>query len=204
MDLFWIGIGLGLAAGISPGPLLTLVISTTLERGFRAGTRIAIAPLITDAPIIVVTLLILRQLPSLWLHLIAVLGGCVIIYIGVQTWRSAEVRHREEHSVSGSTDLLRGALVNLLNPHPWLFWATVQGPLLIAGWRRHPAVGIAFVSAFYVAIVGSKIGLAWVVARGRRGLPGPWQHALLIACGVLLIGMGFVLVVQAFRGSFSI
>ena len=59
MDLFWIGIGLGLAAGISPGPLLTLVISTTLERGFRAGTRIAIAPLITDAPIIVVTLLIL-------------------------------------------------------------------------------------------------------------------------------------------------
>ena len=34
---------MGLAAGVSPGPLLALVISSTLERGFGAGLRVALA-----------------------------------------------------------------------------------------------------------------------------------------------------------------
>ena len=37
------GLGLGLAAGISPGPLLALLISSTLERGFGAGLRVIAA-----------------------------------------------------------------------------------------------------------------------------------------------------------------
>jgi len=45
------GLGLGLAAGASPGPLLTLVVSSTLARGFGAGLRVALAPVLTDAPI---------------------------------------------------------------------------------------------------------------------------------------------------------
>jgi threonine/homoserine/homoserine lactone efflux protein len=42
----------GLSAGLSPGPLMTLVIAETLKRGIPAGIRIAVAPLITDLPII--------------------------------------------------------------------------------------------------------------------------------------------------------
>jgi threonine/homoserine/homoserine lactone efflux protein len=38
MELMLVGLGLGLAAGVSPGPLLTLVVSSTLARGFGAET----------------------------------------------------------------------------------------------------------------------------------------------------------------------
>jgi threonine/homoserine/homoserine lactone efflux protein len=56
------GIILGLSAGLSPGPLLALVISQTLKHGVREGVKVALAPLITDAPIILLTFFVLTKL----------------------------------------------------------------------------------------------------------------------------------------------
>ena len=42
---------MGLGEGIKPGPLNTLVITETLQHDWRAGTKVAISPLITDAPV---------------------------------------------------------------------------------------------------------------------------------------------------------
>lgn len=196
------GLGLGLAAGISPGPLLTLVVASTLERGFGAGLRVALAPVLTDAPIILLAILVLRDLPPFWLALITGLGGCAVIYLGIMTL-GIDVQDRDLDSENGgtSTDLWRGAVVNLLNPHPWIFWVTVQGPMLIRGWRQSPLAGIGFVLAFYMAIVGSKVGIAWLVARGRHVLSGRGYRWALAACGALLIGMGLLLVFQAISGA---
>lgn len=201
MELMLVGLGLGLAAGVSPGPLLTLVVSSTLARGFGAGLRVALAPVLTDAPIILLAILVLRDLPSAWLAWIGALGGCVVIYLGVGTLRSPLHDRESDQEASGSSlDLWRGAVVNLLNPHPWIFWTTVQGPMLIRGWRRDPVTAVVFVIVFYMAIVGSKIAIAWLVARGRHALTDRWYRGLLMGCGTLLIGMGLWLVFQAISG----
>ena len=42
MEAILLAFSLGLAAGLSPGPLLTLVVSTSLARGFGAGLRVAL------------------------------------------------------------------------------------------------------------------------------------------------------------------
>jgi MFS family permease len=47
-----IGISYGFAAGVSAGPLLGLVITQTLQGGWRAGNLVALAPLLSDLPII--------------------------------------------------------------------------------------------------------------------------------------------------------
>ena len=57
-----IGTVLGLSAGFAPGPLLTLVISETLQHDIKSGIKIALAPIITDLPIIILTLFILSKL----------------------------------------------------------------------------------------------------------------------------------------------
>ena len=198
MDLFWIGMGLGLAAGVSPGPLLTLVISSSLERGFGAGLRVALAPLLTDALIILLALLVLRNLPETWLASMGIVGGSLVVYFGVQNLRYRERDGSQDRQQGGDPlDLVHGALVNLFNPHPWIFWVTVQGPILVAGWRRDPVAAVAFVAAFYFAIVGSKIAIAWLVARGRHGLNDEWYRRTLAACGILLIGIGLLMIFQA-------
>ncbi len=52
----------GLSAGFAPGPLLTLVITQTLRHDIREGVKVAMAPLITDLPIILLSLLVLSRL----------------------------------------------------------------------------------------------------------------------------------------------
>ena len=51
------GITLGLIEGIRPGPLLTMVIRETLAGGWSAGVRAAAAPIFTDGPLILISVL---------------------------------------------------------------------------------------------------------------------------------------------------
>lgn len=196
MEAIAAGLALGFAAGVSPGPLLTLVITSTLERGLGAGLRVSIAPLLTDAPIIALSLLVLSELPPALLSGFSLVGGAVVIWIGVGTLRAARRGPELEDAGSGSGDVWRGVLVNLLSPHPWLFWASVGGPLLLTSWRTAPWRGIGFLAAFYGLIVGSKAVVAVITARGRRLLGGAGYRRLLTAAGVLLIVLGLLLVRQ--------
>ena len=78
-----IGTILGLSAGLTPGPLLTVVISETILHDIRAGIKVAIAPLITDAPIIVLTVFILSRLSGFQgiLGVISLVGGVLVLAI---------------------------------------------------------------------------------------------------------------------------
>jgi threonine/homoserine/homoserine lactone efflux protein len=62
-----LGLSIGFAAGISPGPLLLLVVTATLMSGWRAGVLTAMSPLITDVIVVALILLVLGQVPSLLL-----------------------------------------------------------------------------------------------------------------------------------------
>ena len=56
------GAFLGLSCGLAPGPLLALVLAQTLRHGPREGCKIALTPLVTDPPIIVVALVLAAKL----------------------------------------------------------------------------------------------------------------------------------------------
>jgi len=77
---------LGLSAGFAPGPLLVLVISETLQHGLKAGMKVALAPVLTDLPIIVFSLLVLVKLSRFHntLAIISILGGFFIMYLGIK------------------------------------------------------------------------------------------------------------------------
>jgi len=47
MEAFLLGASLGFAAGVSPGPLLAIVLREALRHGAAAGMRAALAPLVT-------------------------------------------------------------------------------------------------------------------------------------------------------------
>lgn len=192
-----LGISLGFGAGISPGPLLTLVITATLARGFGAGLRVALAPLITDAPIVALVLLTLTALSDLAVTLLSVGGGIFVLYLGVETIRQARTAELGGQTQCGGEDLLRGALVNMLSPHPWLFWIGVGGPFLLTSWGQSPWASGAFLLGFYALLVGSKVLLAGGVAKGRGRLNTIWYRRLLFGGGLLLAGMGVLLLVSA-------
>jgi threonine/homoserine/homoserine lactone efflux protein len=193
-----LGLSLGLGAGLSPGPLLALVVTTSLSRGFAAGVRVACSPLVTDSVIITLSLLVVHGLPSRLTGLLGVGGGLFVIWLGIEALRElpAEV---EAGPTEGRDPIRRGALVNVLSPHPWLFWLTVGGPVLLAAWAVGPLSALAFLLAFFALLVGAKVVVAGVVSSGRHRLSHEALRRANLVAGALLLLAGVVLVVEFTR-----
>lgn len=198
-----LGLTLGLSAGLSPGPLMTLVITTALRDGFWHGLRVAAAPFVTDLPIILLSVFVLNLLPPWTLAVIGVIGGGYVVYLGWETVRSARAASAlilpgaPAPQTSGRQSLLRGAAVNALNPHPYLFWATVGGPTLLAAFSQSLLQGALFLVGFYVTLIGSKVGVAALVHSQSRRFSPIWYQRILVLLGLLLIGLGVWLGWQA-------
>lgn len=199
MDVLLLGLGLGLAAGVSPGPLSVLVVTATLRSGLRAGLLTAAVPLLTDALVVALALTVLRQVPDRGLGALGVVGGLVVVAVGVRTVldaRGASVEADRALPDSWRTTLRRAFVVNILSPHPWVAWLTVLGPLAVAAGRTSTLAGVLFVAAFYVAIVGAKAALAVIVAGGRDRLRDAGYRRALGLAGLLLVGAGVVMLLE--------
>ena len=181
------GIILGLSAGVAPGPLLALVVSETLQHDIKAGVKVALAPILTDLPIILLTLFILAKLARFHvvLGVVSVIGACFIFYLGIRntTTRGADITENRGTRKS----LQKGILVNALSTHPYLFWFSVGAPTTIKALELNMAAAASFVLSFYVLLVGSKIILAIMVGKSRSFLKGNTYINIMRLLGIILI-----------------
>lgn len=191
------GIVFGLSAGLSPGPLMALVMTQTLRHGTGAGIRVAIAPLITDLPIVLVTTFVVGRFAgsNLLLGLISVAGATFVAWIAAETIR-ARPMSGERATAAAPRSVSRGVVVNLLSPHPYLFWLTVGAPTLIAAWAAGPGVAAGFLVAFYGCLIGSKVGLAVVTSTARGRLAGRGYRWLMLLLGGLLAAFAATLFIE--------
>jgi len=191
------GLALGLAAAVQPGPFMTYLISQTLSRGFRRAWVAALAPLLSDGPIIAFSLLVLSQLPGWLQQALNLAGGLFILYLAWGAYR----QWRQFSSVTGSPppgarNLFQAALINAVSPMPYIYWSLVTGPILIAGWRESPSYGIGFIVAFYVVMLGGFLSLM-AVFEVARGLGERISRALLGLAALALAVFGLF---QLWRG----
>lgn len=187
LSFFTSGIILGLAAGFFPGPLLTLLVSETLRHDSRAGIRVALAPLLTDLPIIALTLFVLARLAGFQVILgaISMLGAGFVFYLGLGGLRTEAVKLAQKANPPQS--LKKGIIVNLLSPHPYLFWFTVGAPIAVKASGHGFLAPLAFVGSFYAMLVGAKVFLAIAVGRSRAFLAGKAYLYTIRGLGLLLL-----------------
>jgi len=181
------GIVLGLTAGISPGPLLALVFSETIRHGKKEGIKVALAPLITDLPIILFALIILSNLSEydIVIGVISLAGAVYLIYLGVENLiTKIDVSEGRSHKKDA---LKRGVVANLLNPHPYIFWFTIGGTIIHATWDIHFSITFLFILIFYSLLIGSKIAIVLVLARSRSFLRSKYYMLVVRALGVVLL-----------------
>ncbi|MDX2447053.1 MAG: LysE family transporter [Desulfobacterales bacterium] len=192
-EFFTIGIVLGLSAGFAPGPLLALVISETLQHDIRSGIKVALSPIFTDLPIIIVTLAVLSKLSDFQhiLGIISLIGGCVILFMGYESMNPESPE--SEFSDTKPNSLAKGILANALSPHPYLFWFSVGGPIMSRAINLNVKASIAFIGSFYVLLVGSKMLLAVLVGRSKSFLNGTWYIYTMRLLGLALCILALLL-----------
>lgn len=188
-----IGIMLGLSAGFSPGPLLMLVISETLNHGTKAGVKVALSPVVTDLPIIFLSTAVLSGISGYQqaLGAVALAGGLFVLATGYQSMRTQGV----ELALAGeqARSLRKGVITNFLSPHPYLFWIGVGAPLLTKALGIGPAPFLAFIGGFYAALVGSKLLLAVAVGRSRQFLSSRLYIYAMRLLGLMLVFFALML-----------
>ena len=165
----------GLSGGLSPGPLLALVVAETMGRGRSAGLAVAAAPLLTDGPIIAAAIFLLGRIedsaPAL--GLVSVAGGALLATWGLTGLRGQQAQNVDApESARVWASLGKGVAANLLNPSPYLFWLTVGAPLLLRAWDMSRVFATFFLLVFYLGLVGSKAALAVIAAHSREALQG--------------------------------
>ncbi len=194
------GILLGLAAGFAPGPLLVLVISETLRHDIKAGLKVSIAPLVTDIPIILISLLLLNRLAEFKsiLGCISIFGGLFILYLGYESLKTRGV----ELNLSSvkSSSFKKGVITNALNPHPYIFYMTVGTPIIYRSINQNLLATVSFVGSFLLLLVGSKVVLAMLVERSRAFLKGRFYIRAMRILGALL----FIFSMALFRDGFEL
>jgi threonine/homoserine/homoserine lactone efflux protein len=181
------GLTLGLAAGLTPGPLQALICVQTLTHGPREGARVGLAPLMTDLPVMALCLAVLAALSGqAWLMgALSLAGGVVVFRFGWGCLKSGPFDPARRPDEARS--LRKGFAANILNPKMILFWGTVGAPTVLAAYARSPWAAAAFLFGFYLLLIGTNLALAWLSGRFARFLSGPGYVWTMRVLGVLLM-----------------
>jgi threonine/homoserine/homoserine lactone efflux protein len=177
------GMTIGFASALSPGPLMALLFSETVRHGKIAGSKVAVAPLITDVPFIALAILSAKGIDSneTVLGALSLVGALFLAYLGITNIRSQPKDFAFDVSISAS--LWKGIATNLTNPHMYLYWFTIATPFFAQGGVLEGAV---FAGALLLCSVGTMLLLVLGVSQARERF-FDHLHWVLRVLGVMLL-----------------
>lgn len=189
-----LGSFLGLAAGTSPGPLLAVTISETLQYGKWEGIKVAVSPLITDLPIVLSVLYVLSHLTSydFIIGIIAFFGASYLIYSGIESLKIK--KDSVELNIEKEDALKKGVIVNFGNPHPYVFWFSIGGPIIYKSLNTHVSATVLFILGFYIFLVGSKVVITLIVEKSKSFINSKHYFSIIRALGIaqIIFGLTFI------------
>lgn len=199
-EIFLSALLLGLTAGISPGPLILLTVSETLRYGRNAGLKVALSPLITDIPIIIISFFIIKYLKGYEpvLGIISICGGFFVLFLASETFFPGK-RLLSETTTEKSHSLKKGVSVNFLNPHPYLFWLTVGSSYILKA-KENGIITIAgFITIFYACLLASKIIVVFITLKTRHFLESNVYKIIIRLIGIMLVILAVVLMKEGLQ-----
>jgi threonine/homoserine/homoserine lactone efflux protein len=147
------GLGMGIYAGVLPGPTQAFILSKTIKNGWKNALPLAFVPLVSDLPIALLFCLLVSALPANLLLIIQLFGGGYLVFLGHQTWKAAKVDGTESTQSEQARGFWQTVGINFTNPNVYVFWGTIGAPIVVSGWNQNPATGLAFILGMYTMLV---------------------------------------------------
>ena len=120
-----------------------------------------------------------------------VLGGALILYLAYEAWKSWRSFNSEDTvaAATASNSLLKAVLINWLNPNLYIGWSVILGPIVLSGWHKAPANGVAVVVGFYATIVVVMTGMVLLFSAAKTLRPRIRKNLIGLS-SIALAGLG--------------
>lgn len=194
------GMGFGFAAVVQPGPMQAFFLSRIAQVGWRRTLPACFAPIISDGPIALLVLTVLRTVPEHVARMLQVLGGVVLLGLAYAILRKGRNSQAQASVADGSAprSLGQAVAVNVANPGPYLGWSLILGPEVMRLWPHHAAAAIAVIAGFYAVLtLGNAltiVAMGSLQSLGDRTMSRllPISVAVLAALGIYRIVTGLL------------
>jgi len=176
---------------LTPGPVVTLVISTGATKGVRAGLITVAGTSSGNAILLAAIALGLNWVLSHAVYLFELLrwtGAAYLIWLGIQAWRHAG--QQQSTSTGQHVQFFRGFLVALSNPKTIAFFTAFLPQFVDPTRPATPQLAVMCVVSALLAVVSDS---CWAIAAGlgRDWFMKPARAKLLgRASGLTLMGGG--------------
>ncbi len=176
---------------------MTLSIAQTIKYNASEGIKIALAPLITDLPIAVISILVISRLPNkeICLGIIFLIGSIFITRLGIKGIKSKPIEINE--NLESPNSLKKGIVANFLNPNVYIFWFTIGSVAVVESWSINPLSSILYVTGFYTLLIGSRVILSLIVSKTKA-----FKHPAVYLVSMKILGSVLILfaVYYAYQG----
>jgi len=200
----------GFSGALSPGPMLTLVISSTAEKGFWTSFFIVVGHAVLELAVVAAFFLgLIRYLENpLISKIIGIVGGVFLIYLGIDIivsvfrkkflidFRSV-LKQKTMNPRSTGIIILKGILVSLMNPYWYIWWISIGAAFII----RSVKFDMGGVTAFFTGHISADfiwyLFIGFLISSGRRFFNQKIYNAILIVCSIFLFYLGIRFIVDA-------
>lgn len=199
------GAGLGLMLGFSFGPSFFALLKTSMNKGFRSGVALAIGIFISDLVCVALALYGAAKIldtPNNKL-IVGIVGGTVLAVYGFVTFFQKKKTQADEEgnidipSVNFPLTIMKGFLLNILNPFVFLLWfGWVAG---ISGKENfsHMHVMIFFAVALST-VLATDIGKALAAGKIKPMLTPKFFRVVNKILGIVMVILGIVMVYRTY------
>ncbi len=191
----------GFSGAIVPGPMLTVSITESFKKGYKAGTSVVFGHVAAETAMVVLLVLGLSQIIGLKAPFIAicVIGGAFLVFMGINLIKSgqenAPIQTTAEKRTLAYGPVYGGIITSLSNPFFFLWWFTVGAAFVFEGLRLAGVIGLAAFLIGHWASDFSWYGFVSIFTDRGAAVAGDRAYRIvLLSCGVFLsiLGVGFV------------
>ncbi|MFZ9940295.1 MAG: LysE family translocator [Bacteroidia bacterium] len=200
------GFGFGMMLSVLIGPVFFALLQISITRGFRAGAQIALGTLLSDVVVVGLCYYGLTGLVAIPENqrLLGICGGLFMLFYGVYLLASRPTTSPQEATnryepVSGGKGLLvvRGFLLNLLNPFTMVYWLGLS--TWVSALPTYEQVDdMAFFGGTLSAVLVTDLLKSYLARRLRPWLSRARVLWLNRITGLVLMGFGISLLLQVF------
>lgn len=197
------------SGAIVPGPMFTLVVTRTAQKGFVSSFLITAGHALAEILVIIIFLfgLINYMKNELIIKIIGLLGGIGLLYMAydmiykavknkIQIDFNTGSEKKISNSKSNAAVFFQGFLISLVNPYWYVWWITIGAAFLL----KSLALGYPGIFVFFIGHISSDfiwyLFIGFLISAGKKIISKKIYRIIFIICGVFLVYLGIKFIID--------